>query len=710
MTAKDAVIEGDVTINKGSIKIGGTPEIPNFEVTNEGKMIAKDAVITDGDVTITQGSIKIGGTEAEPNFEVNSYGELIAKKATITGNITVTEGEITIGQDFPVIYAYIVDGATPLTQGWLSLTDGGSALTPDVNNVYLILSDGEYAFKRYKWNNVNYESYVKQFFHVDNQGNVTIGSGSININDLFEVDQNGNVTIRSGSITIGNNFEVSELGHLIARSGVIGGCEIDEYGNLKIPSANIEGLLSADRIYGGSITASEIELGQDFPVIDAFIRTGYTEFSVNWLTTTSGDPISPSTNNVYRVMTDGDHFYSKFKWDGSTYEPYTRRYFHVDDQGNVEIGGGSITIGNNFEVDSLGNVTIRSGSMDIGNGKFQVQPDGTVIAEAFRLNSGGVGTNVSIDTEGKLRAENAEIMGTVITDDMHVTKVIFSDTVEMEMASESQTLSYSYTASGTHPISQPMPGGYLRVVFGLNVSSPLKQAKTFTVTISYNNGFTGAYYEVSHSITIPKDSTQGSSFVDLWNDDNNVINIRRKSVFPSQFVQYETTGFTALGIDSNLIVTGNVLPKTNDMYDIGASDKKWDDIYATNGTIQTSDLRNKKEVNYDISVYNGLFDKLKPASYKFNDGSRTHLGFIAQDLRDSLVEQGINTQDFAGFIKALKFNSREKAPEDLTEDDYVYGIRYSELHAMEVRQIQLLKDYIQKLEARIAALESKEGS
>ena len=90
---------------------------------------------------------------------------------------------------------------------------------------------------------------------------------------------------------------------------------------------------------------------------------------------------------------------------------------------------------------------------------------------------------------------------------------------------------------------------------------------------------------------------------------------------------------------------------------------------------------------------------------------RTHIGFIAQDIRDSLIELGIDPIDFAGYIKSINDRSKEKAPEDLTEDDYTYGIRYSELHALEIKQIQMLKEYTKKLEARIAELEGKiEGS
>lgn len=55
-----------------------------------------------------------------------------------------------------VIDAYIVSGATPLSAGWLSLTDGGSALTPETGKIYVVLTDGEYKNKTYRWSGSTY--------------------------------------------------------------------------------------------------------------------------------------------------------------------------------------------------------------------------------------------------------------------------------------------------------------------------------------------------------------------------------------------------------------------------------------------------------------------------------------------------------------------------------------------------------------------------
>lgn len=50
-----------------------------------------------------------------------------------------------------VVDAYIRTGATALGADWLSKTSGGAALTPESDKIYVILSEGEYQNKTYRW-------------------------------------------------------------------------------------------------------------------------------------------------------------------------------------------------------------------------------------------------------------------------------------------------------------------------------------------------------------------------------------------------------------------------------------------------------------------------------------------------------------------------------------------------------------------------------
>ena len=55
-----------------------------------------------------------------------------------------------------VVETYIVSGATPLSAGWLSTTEGGEALTPTTGIIYVVLSAGSYTNRTYRWGGTTY--------------------------------------------------------------------------------------------------------------------------------------------------------------------------------------------------------------------------------------------------------------------------------------------------------------------------------------------------------------------------------------------------------------------------------------------------------------------------------------------------------------------------------------------------------------------------
>ena len=149
----------------------------------------------------------------------------------------------------------------------------------------------------------------------------------------------------------------------------------------------------------------------------------------------------------------------------------------------------------------------------------------------------------------------------------------------------------------------------------------------------------------------------------------------------------QTNCRTAVGGD--LAVSGSAAPAYDGAGSLGFSDYRWSAVYAQTGTISTSDREQKTEISYALERYDALFDKLRPASYRFKDGTsgRTHTGLIAQDVEQALRECGLTGQDLAAFVKS----PRKEGGAD-------YGLRYEELIALCIRQIQLLRERVRKLE------------
>ena len=88
-------------------------------------------------------------------------------------------------------------------------------------------------------------------------------------------------------------------------------------------------------------------------------------------------------------------------------------------------------------------------------------------------------------------------------------------------------------------------------------------------------------------------------------------------------------------------------------WNLGSSSRKWANVYATNGTIQTSDRNQKTDIVYGLDDYDSLFDGLKVCTYRMKDGGkRKHPGLIAQDIEETMLSVGVSDMDFAGFIKS----------------------------------------------------------
>ena len=130
----------------------------------------------------------------------------------------------------------------------------------------------------------------------------------------------------------------------------------------------------------------------------------------------------------------------------------------------------------------------------------------------------------------------------------------------------------------------------------------------------------------------------------------------------------------------------------NNAINVGANNRslwlKGSAIYANGSIISSSDSRMKKNIHNLPNKYLRLIKSIEPVSFDYTDdisqSGRTHTGFIAQQVLESMAELGIDTKDFAAFV-------------DLKKDGSMYGLRYEEF-------IPLILAYIKDLEKQINKL------
>lgn len=170
------------------------------------------------------------------------------------------------------------------------------------------------------------------------------------------------------------------------------------------------------------------------------------------------------------------------------------------------------------------------------------------------------------------------------------------------------------------------------------------------------------------------------------------IQFRDDGVLRGQIFSYVGTRIGIGSASASGVVFGAsaVVPATagetpaDNTYDLGSSSYRYDDIFATNGTIQTSDANEKQDVaeldeaERRVAVAaKGLLRKFrwKDSVAEKGDDARIHFGIIAQDLQAAFEAQGLDAGRYAMFIHSTWTD------EETGEERSRMGVRYSELLA-----------------------------
>ncbi|NDC49350.1 MAG: hypothetical protein EBZ61_09805 [Micrococcales bacterium] len=188
----------------------------------------------------------------------------------------------------------------------------------------------------------------------------------------------------------------------------------------------------------------------------------------------------------------------------------------------------------------------------------------------------------------------------------------------------------------------------------------------------------------------------------------------------TEFAGYTTAGLKSVFYNRSVSSNGNDFsPTVNNVYSLGNNTNRWSQVFAVNGTINTSDVNAKTEIaptslglNFinllqpkqfkmkesgrwtdgelvDMVDENGnvIVDRdgkkikvVKPGSQQPIPGQRIHQGLIAQEVKAALDQLGIDS--------AIWING----------GDGVQGLRYEELIAPLIKAVQELSVRVQTLE------------
>ena len=150
-------------------------------------------------------------------------------------------------------------------------------------------------------------------------------------------------------------------------------------------------------------------------------------------------------------------------------------------------------------------------------------------------------------------------------------------------------------------------------------------------------------------------------------------------------------GYNATGNGSNTVtlghttivttvLQGNVRPHTDNEKTLGTAGNRWSEIFAGNGTINTSDANEKQQIQAleeaEIRVAKEIKKLVK--KFKFNDAvekkgdnARIHAGFIAQEIEQAFIDEGLNPENYSLFCKDTwqqKIVTKEAVVETITDE------------------------------------------
>lgn len=147
-------------------------------------------------------------------------------------------------------------------------------------------------------------------------------------------------------------------------------------------------------------------------------------------------------------------------------------------------------------------------------------------------------------------------------------------------------------------------------------------------------------------------------------DHGTLVSFRKDNATKGEIVS-DASGMAYTGIGSGLMMrTSDIIPTngsgvgSDNLEDLGDASFRFDDVFATNGSIQTSDEREKQDIEeltqaeQNVAVAcKGLLRKYRwiDAVAEKGDNARIHFGIIAQDLKAAFEAEGLDAGRYAMF-------------------------------------------------------------
>lgn len=544
--------------------------------------------------------------------------------------------------------------------------------------------------------------------------------GDVDHLDVHAVTQSGNVA----NFTVAESNKKGEIrvtsGNILQAIPVVGAMELEDSQNYYFRFVAVDKSGNAsDPSDGQSALAQLIEEQhiKDLTVTEAKIGTAaITEAKIANLAVTDAKIASLTADKITAGTIDASVI-NVTNLNAANITSGTIDAARLNLSGYLQVGDAAGDINNNVTTINGGKIT--AGTLSVTNAEISGTLDFAKITQSSvniiegMLQNGAVSTNkIANDavTNDKILSVNFNKVTAVSINAGDIT----SGTISADRIA-ADSLSGDKISGGTIDGSFLSGGG---VNFGNTfVADNSGVTATAVVTIAPTSGSIGNANNslAGNSLTVYGGGTiQGTIQADTFKDRNSTSNIDMAS-----YIDINPSNSLKLRLyTSNIYVYDDFLCSPSGGYNLGNSSFRWNTVYATNGTINTSDITQKTDV---VPATLGLdfVNTLEPIEFKWidrgdgTDGVRTHLGFSAQDIKQKLIDYKGDEQNYGLYTQGsyeTQYAIDEETGEqiELPEEDKVenYGLRMTEMIPMLTKAIQELSAKVDELTARIEVLEA----
>lgn len=277
-------------------------------------------------------------------------------------------------------------------------------------------------------------------------------------------------------------------------------------------------------------------------------------------------------------------------------------------------------------------------------------------------------------------------------------------------------------------------GGRIRM-YGRTLHTSVNASPTLFVNTGYRySGIEGDFFRPQSIFYDHEQLRPDARATRLWGNRGYEIDLRIRQQdgrLLGALTGFPTSGSTGIGDDESgssrvfvpttgpIQIRDSVRSNQDGIHNLGTSTYRWNNIYAANDTIQTSDERDKELIGEIPEVWLDAWEEVRWVRFKYKESinlkgndARWHIGLIAQEVKQAFESKGVDPfeigllcydvwDDVYDIVEVPVLNEegeivgREEQLQLVKEAGSRYAIRYAQAQAIEAayqrREIERLK-------------------